>query len=820
MGGNVNRHVTTLLLASAVLVCGLPGVAFGQGVDIEVPVLVYEETPTGPADDSALDLANIVQSAAKGVTTVQEAPAIVTVLTAEDFEDRGWTTLAQAYDTVPGYLHVDAIHGQFPFPTTRGIVQAIMYNINGVSMFDPQANVPSVWRVQPVETIKRVELITGPGGVLWGANSYLGIVNVITKDATDVDGVEADVGLGHGNGDREYLRGYVMAGVPELFSDNSSLFIHTSFESYIGAGMEMPRHLFSSPLPNPNSQLLYGPLVKANPERSFLFNLDGKLSLGALNVYFSVPFVERHTPLGFPGFVTEKDLAEDSLRNDDGSLACDPNNPPDPLFDPTDRCLDVDRRARDNQLNWFDRYVIGEYRTRFADGKAGITLKGYGIQFVREFPQLGILAPVASLLEGGIAFKFDFSTYRTGALLDGDVELPADARLLYGIEASREWLPDRTELSRQGPGSEARFIGPYQLERLPFVCPRQRELDENGNPTGGVEIVPECPLTMAFQTSRATLGAYVNPQWKLTDNLILDAGARVNVAPTSLGEVGYDPEPLFSGALVYGFLDNWHLKVNYAEGFRSPVFNNLVSNGEGVQIDGSPDIENERSQAGQVEVNARLFKGQRRIRELNFRADYSYTKLENLIQIQQGRYANTADRGIHSAELLAKLYVQGGHQLNLAYTWLQMNTADKGKFKSMPEHWFHLSGVFALSDSLTATTSLRVLGALEDPNKIVEYRIRAEDEEGQTINTMTGMRENLQVMQHEMVMDRLPPSSDLTLGLQYTGIDRLRLAAFAYNAFNNRYFQPDVFFDYEPRLEYLPNPARDFRFQVHATYSY
>ena len=30
---------------------------------------------------------------------------------------------------------------------------------------------------------KRLEVVTGPGGVLWGANSFLGIVNVITKDA-------------------------------------------------------------------------------------------------------------------------------------------------------------------------------------------------------------------------------------------------------------------------------------------------------------------------------------------------------------------------------------------------------------------------------------------------------------------------------------------------------------------------------------------------------------------------------------------------------------------------------------------------------------
>ena len=59
-----------------------------------------------------------------------------------------------------------------------------------------------------------------------------------------------------------------------------------------------------------------------------------------------------------------------------------------------------------------------------------------------------------------------------------------------------------------------------------------------------------------------------------------------------------------------------------------------------------------------------------------------------------------------------------------------------------------------------------------------------------------------------------------TVGLSYTGVDRLRLTAFAYNALNQRYYQPDVFYAFEPRIEFLANPATDFRFQLHATYAY
>jgi len=841
---------STCSAVAVALLLGLGGPAAAQDVDIEVPVVILEEGPITPGGGSGeIDLANIVQTAARALTTIQEAPAIVTVITGEEMRERGFTTVEEVADAVPGWLRIGAIYNQFPFLAARGIIQSSLYMVNGVSMFDPNFNVATVHRVQPIETIKRIEMVTGPGGVLWGANSYLGIVNTITKDAEDVDGVEADVGAGTGNGDRDYLRGYVMAGLPELWSDSSKLFIHSSFETYVGPGYELPFHMFSQPLPNPNSITLYGPLTQANPPRSMMFNFDGKLTIGALSLTFSAPLVERHLPNGFPGFVTNKNLREDTavlcLSDADDSIvgAAQPGNCPtgthegglacpneQPYFDPNDFCLDKGRKNRDDRLDFFDRYLIADYRTRLAGGKAGLAFKGYFTQFVRNFRQLGILGPVPGLLEGGLAFHFNGTNYRTGGAIDGDIDLPADLRLLYGVEAFHEWNPDRTTTngSRQGAGTESRFDGPYQLERLPFLCPRT--LDDDGN----VIFVPECPLTFAFDASRTVMGAYANPQWKASDKLILDAGARVQVAPGSMGNLSYPVEPLFSGALVYDVSDwlpggNWHTKVNYTEGFRPPVFNNTNSNGDSVQIDGRPDLAVERSQAGQVEINGRLFKGDRRLRELNFRADYSYTKLENLIQVVQGRYENTADRGIHSVEVLGKLYLEGGHRVELGYTWLQMITADKGMFRSLPEHWFNLAGIFQLSDSVTVTTAARVLGALEDPNRIVEYRDYGYNDLGRVVNCGTtctggfdnmGTETNLTVQPHEMVLDRLPPSADLTVGIAYTGIKRLRLAAFAYNALNARYYQPDSFFDYEPRLEFVPLPAQDFRFQVHASYSY
>src|SRR6266403_1533500 len=46
------------------------------------------------------------------------------------------------------------------------------------------------WDVQevPLEEIDRIEVISGPGATLWGANAVNGVINVITKDAKDTQG--------------------------------------------------------------------------------------------------------------------------------------------------------------------------------------------------------------------------------------------------------------------------------------------------------------------------------------------------------------------------------------------------------------------------------------------------------------------------------------------------------------------------------------------------------------------------------------------------------------------------------------------------------
>ncbi len=763
--------------------------------DIEVPVLVLDtETPGTPADD-VLDLANIVQSAAKGVTTVQEAPAIVTVITADEIRDRQFQSLPELFDTVPGWNSVGLFHSTFQTPLVRGQGQAVQYLHDGLSLFDPFLNVPATTRVMPVELIKRVEMITGPGGVLWGSNSLLGILNVITKDAEDVEGVEVGAQLGDGRGDRSMARAYAMAGTSHLLHDKLSVFGYAGVETYQGPELKFPQLLFHGALPQPNSANIYGPLAATDQQQSMIAMLFTKVTYGKLQLRIAAPFGAEYNPAGLSGNPIRTDLPDDGR--------C-PEPPPGGAIDPA--CADPLHRGRSNREDTYDRYAVAEYRTRLLDDKAGITARGYLIQFVRGFQPLQVLAP-SPLVQGGLAFAADLTNYRAGGAIDGDYQLTRTARVQYGAEAFYEWKPDNVTRSRQGPGTESEIRAPYDLDRLPLLCPRVFDPQ-----AGAIVPVSGCPLTFAFPADRTVLGAYVNPQYRPNKKLIFDLGGRVQVAPEALGSVSYGVDTTLAGSFVWNFIPGWHLKLNYAEGFRPPVFNNTTSNGEGLQIGGNPNLEVETSRATQAEINARIWKGERRIRELSFRVDGSYTTIDNLIQVTSGNYENSGQRGIASGELLASLFVQGGHRIELGYTYLQVDTSDKGRLRSLPEHWFDLATVFSLGSHLTATTRLEVTGAAEDPNRLVEYR-------GLGLDAM-GEPQSIAVAATDLVLDRLPPSAELSVGMSYMPTSHLTIRGTVYNALAGHSYQPDVFFDYEPHLEYLPNPYPGFRAYLSALYTY
>ena len=61
--------------------------------------------------------------------------------------------------------------------------------VDGRSLYSP-LHAGVFWDEQQVmlEDVERIEVISGPGGTLWGANAVNGVINVITRKASDTQG--------------------------------------------------------------------------------------------------------------------------------------------------------------------------------------------------------------------------------------------------------------------------------------------------------------------------------------------------------------------------------------------------------------------------------------------------------------------------------------------------------------------------------------------------------------------------------------------------------------------------------------------------------
>ncbi len=139
--------------------------------------------------------------------TVSKAPAVVTLITADDIKAIGATNLVEVLEGVPG-IHIRVSQfGNRPLVQFRGAkgTQTLLM-INGNSMTDLAWNFGIFWKGLPASVIERVEIIRGPGSALFGADASAGVVNVITKTAGKIEHSEVGVRSGSFNSKSAWLQ--------------------------------------------------------------------------------------------------------------------------------------------------------------------------------------------------------------------------------------------------------------------------------------------------------------------------------------------------------------------------------------------------------------------------------------------------------------------------------------------------------------------------------------------------------------------------------------------------------------------------------------
>ena len=177
-------------------------VAFALVLDA-APALALQRVAA--ADLADLDLEQLtritVTSVSRRAEPLIEAAASLYVITQDDIRRSGATSIPEALRLAPN-LHVARADTQQYAITARGfnnvLANKMLVLIDGRTVYTPLFS-GVFWEAQDLvlADIERIEVISGPGATLWGANAVNGVINIITYPAGRTQGQYAYVGGGN-----------------------------------------------------------------------------------------------------------------------------------------------------------------------------------------------------------------------------------------------------------------------------------------------------------------------------------------------------------------------------------------------------------------------------------------------------------------------------------------------------------------------------------------------------------------------------------------------------------------------------------------------
>ncbi|MDQ3265030.1 MAG: TonB-dependent receptor [Myxococcota bacterium] len=169
----------------------LAGSALGYGAG-QGPLL--EEA--GAEESSELELFDLeklldveIASATKTVQTASEAPSVASVVTREQMDLYGWSTLNDVLFKQPGFFPSQDFERRTV--GARGLFESwnnnhLLLLIDGVPYNDTETGGAYTWELTPLFMAKSVEIIRGPGSALYGSNATNGVVAINSYTAQDL----------------------------------------------------------------------------------------------------------------------------------------------------------------------------------------------------------------------------------------------------------------------------------------------------------------------------------------------------------------------------------------------------------------------------------------------------------------------------------------------------------------------------------------------------------------------------------------------------------------------------------------------------------
>ncbi len=463
----------------------------------------------------------VVTTASESAETSTNAPATSTTLTAEDIRRYGIHSIAEAIDFLSlgvvtanplGPVDIGARGVMFP----RDFGDHFLLLVNGHAVNEPLFGTAHFDRGAgiPMEMVDHIEVILGPGSVLYGSNAMLGVINVITKRAKDWHGT-------HVVGETEVSRSEQVGG--------GSRYEPTWYRAAAGAGYDFK--LFGTP-----SEATVGLEYQTQSGPNFFFP----------------PFFGGNDPLTGTGYRFNRNGPQNGIwggvadgtywsRVPAGHLRLISGN------------LELNVHASE-----YDRSI--PYRSRFDRPYNDFDEPGHELDrsLWGDLKYRLTLTPVLQVTARVYGDSFDYQDHAYVSQIDVCRYQSATTCDLNYDGASR-WVGSELQLSFDW-FKDARFVTLIGADgRLRYVRTRGEIYD----------VYTQRPLVSSFALTREndrTLGTYIEQTWQAARWLGFNAGAR------------YDTEDRFTGQVsprVATTVHPWKggtLKAIYAEAFRAPSY--------------------------------------------------------------------------------------------------------------------------------------------------------------------------------------------------------------------------------------------------------
>ena len=624
-------HAPFLLACTLAIVATSSSLAFADDTtEVTEDLMMSEDDDELIISDVDLEERESVFVATKTRKTMQEAPAIVTVLTGEEMDEAGFRTLNEALHLVPGFEHSNTSRWDFLF--TRGNAFTVSVLVNGVPIVNPGDNLVFLDQAYPINVIDRVEIISGPGGILWGANAFLGVINIVTKDGADIDGIFVEAGGG------SYETGRAALAYGDRFGD-LDVMVFANFQTTNEGPVDVRRQTIGLPgefaFPpddiDPENPTVYDGTVlnpgTTNPNNDFFADVIGQVKWKGFTLFGK---------FGWERDYYQVSSSSGARLDDEQSFDTDPS-----------------------------RFVSLGYDTRVLDGALGLHAKSYF--WSQDFQVDSIIYPSGETSLPnvfGVQLQID-DQFRYGVNFEVDAKLPWGNTLLGGVEYFREEIR----------GARLNFFGP-----------------NTGSLIDGGELVPDSESNV--------VSLYLNDELNLFERIAISGGLRFNYSDT------YESTTLVSANVVGHVLDyeaiQSYVKLSYTQGFRPPSFEHRFSTSPFFL--GNDEISPERSEAAQVELNAKVLRNVGPFEFFGFRVDFAHTVLDQLIGLQESadgnsaQFTNIGTRKINSVEASGELMFKRGHRLWANYSYNDVRDTTAGiDIRNNAPHIFNIGGKIRFS---------------------------------------------------------------------------------------------------------------------------